>query len=138
MTSSMSAARPTPWVMTVDGVSGEIATPARIPLAWIASINASGFSGAAGSAGRRKRAGRGDRTRSLVVEAVQRATRVCDVVHPLRMRISRTGSAEAATDLLGLGDHHVAVHEDPRHALAHALEDGGAWAKRLNGHARGR
>ena len=29
--------------------------------------------------------------------------------------------------LLGLGDHHMAVHEDARDALRHARQDGGTW-----------
>lgn len=45
MTRSMSAAEPTVSVMAVEGVSGEMATPAFIPRLWIFSIRGRGLAG---------------------------------------------------------------------------------------------
>lgn len=83
ITRSMSAAFPISSVMAVDGVSGEMAMPARIPrwcIVWMRDI---------GSARNRevrseKKTPGLEHTGSFVVETIEGASRVCDVVHPLK------------------------------------------------------
>lgn len=61
------------------------------------------------------------RTCCLEVEAVQRTTRVCDVIHPLLglCRQIEFQIERERTCLLWLRDHHMAVHEYPGDALGY-------------------
>lgn len=68
----------------------------------------------------------GTRTGRFEVEAVHCAACVSNVVNPLQT-VSRSIGAQGSrskTCFLGLGDHHVAVHEDAGNAFVHARKDG--------------
>ena len=95
MTRSMSATSAILSVMAVDGVSGEIATPALILRSWMESISAIGSSAdifyiSRGSAGLQTRTGR------LKMEAVQCSACVRDVVNPLIERHPRNDHCTAS------------------------------------------
>lgn len=61
------------------------------------------------------------------MEAVERASCISDVVHPLRGRIDSVKrdmkwGLSGCTRFLWLGNHHVTIHEYPGDALGHARE----------------
>jgi hypothetical protein len=71
----------------------------------------------------------GGQTCSLDMKAVEGSPRICNVIDPLT-RADVTcyrfyGDSEAYTHLLWFRNHHMAVHENPRHTLRNARKDRG-------------
>ena len=84
MTRSMSAASPTSSVIAVEGVSGEMATPAFILRSWMMLMREMGSAAGSCVRGYEQLFGYGVHTCCLEVEAVEGSTRVGDVANPLR------------------------------------------------------
>jgi hypothetical protein len=87
MTRSISASSPTSSDIEVDGVSGDIATPAFIFRSWMECIREMGSAAMDNMVSMRGSVasqGGGVRlTCSLDMEAVERSSSVCNVIHPL-------------------------------------------------------
>jgi hypothetical protein len=86
MTRSRSAAAPISSVITVDGVSGEMAIPARIPRWCIVWMRDRGSAGITDVRSKQNPGGRQVHTGGFVMETVESTSGVCDIVHPLMNR----------------------------------------------------
>jgi hypothetical protein len=107
--------------MACEGVSGEIATPAFIPFAWILDMRGRGS--AAEVCQRESEIGDG-LTGGFDVKTIEGATCSGDVIHPLSEGLLKaTRGYKARTYLFRLGNHHVAIHEDVRDALVDTGQD---------------
>lgn len=70
------------------------------------------------------------------MKTVEFATCICDGIHPLRGNLGVNAlwigdGSEKTLHLFGLGNHHVAVHENSWDTLSHAFQYGCAYAEGL-------
>lgn len=77
------------------------------------------------------------------MKTVEFTTCICDGVHPLRRKWGVNvlwigGGSEKTPRLFGVGNHHVAVHENSWDPLSHAFQYGCAYAEGLGNVLTGR